>query len=197
MQAKITQGPGKSGVFTMKTCEHFGLMISRYIDNDLDHDESCLLQRHLSACGACGTTLDNFVKMKKLVCTGFSPAEDFAVFDRAGKPSAAPVQRLRWGLRLAALLALAAAIITGFSAHVLKAPEIQARAMVTSDSSSVMNAPLGSLVYYQEFAGDAVHSQFVNISSSPVTETDQESESWTRDASYESPLFRDDMTSME
>jgi anti-sigma factor RsiW len=177
----------------MKTCGPYGLLISRYIDNDLEHDESCLLQRHLNTCGACRTTLDNYVKMKKLVCTSFLPAEVFAVASRAGKPMIAPGQRLRWDLRLAALLALAATIVAGFSAHSLKAPEIQARAVVTSDSSSVMNAPLGSLVYYQEFAGDAVHSQFVNISASPVTETDQESEIWT----YESPLFKDDITTGE
>jgi anti-sigma factor RsiW len=175
----------------MKACAPYGLMISRYIDNDLDHDESCLLQQHIFACGTCRTTLDNYIKMKKLVCTSFLTAGDSAVAVRAGKP----VQR--WELRLAALLALAATIAAGFSAHVLKVPELRAHAVINASNSSVMNAPMGSLVYYQEFAGDAVHSQFVNISTSPVTETDQESEAWTLDASYESPLFRDDITTDE
>jgi hypothetical protein len=178
----------------MKTCALYGLLISRYIDNDLDHEESCQLQQHIASCGACRTTLDNYVKMKKLVCTSFLPAEDFSVAVRAGKPSPAPVRRLRWELRLAALLAVAVTLVAGFSMRILYAPEIHAHAVVNSDNSSVMNAPLGSLVYYQEFAGDGVHSQFVNVRTSPVTDIDQETETWTQDASYESPLFGDDIT---
>jgi anti-sigma factor RsiW len=178
----------------MKACASYGLLVSRYIDNDLDRDESRLLQQHIGVCGACRATLDDFVKMKRLVCTSFSPAEDFTMAAGAGKPIPAPVQRLRWDLRLAALLVLASTIVAGFSAHILKAPEIQAHAVVTSDNSSVMNAPLGSLVYYQEFAGNEVHSQFVNVRSSPVIDIDQETETLTQDASYQSPLFSDDIT---
>ncbi|MGB7567092.1 MAG: zf-HC2 domain-containing protein [Chitinivibrionales bacterium] len=181
----------------MKTCASFGLMISRYIDNDLDHEESCLLQRHIGVCDTCRTTLDNYVKMKKLVCTSFLPARNFAFTVRAGRPSTSALLRQRWDLKLAALLAVAITLVAGFSARILNVPETQDHAMITISSSSVMNAPLGSLVYYQDFAGNDVHSQFVNMSSSPVTDVDQETDAWDQNASYESPLFRDNLTSDE
>jgi len=85
---KLRKDLEKAGYYH-ETCGPYGLLISRYIDNDLEHNESCLLQRHLNTCGACRTTLDNYVKMKKLVCTSFLPAEVFAVASRAGKPMTA------------------------------------------------------------------------------------------------------------
>lgn len=178
----------------MKPCASYELLISRYIDNDLDNEESGALQRHIAACGACRTTLDDYVKIKKLVCTSFVPAEDHAAGVRSVKPADKPIWRMRWDLKLAALLAFAVALIAGFSVRIMQSPEIQAHAEINAASPLVMNAPMGSLVYYQEFSGDQVHSQFVNVTTSPVTDIGQETEAWARDMSYDSPLFGDAIT---
>jgi len=122
----------------------------------------------------------------------FFAGRSFAVASRAGKPMTAPGQRLRWDLRLAALLALAATIVAGFSAHSLKAPEYRPVPWSLPTVLGHECAP-GVVGLLSRVRGDAVHSQFVNISASPVTETDQESEIWT----YESPLFKDDITTGE
>jgi len=178
----------------MKRCSFFKLLISRYIDGDCTNREIETLKNHVSQCTSCYNTLYDFILMKDLVAKSYVPdnsAVSSSLFFRRQpvttkqhSPTSFPA------LRFAALVICAFTLVAAFS--IINIKNSRHIPIIYTDSiiSKLKNSPLGSFVYYQEFAGKGIHlqnsdSQTVSVSYVKQTQVQQFV------SSYESPLFHD------
>jgi hypothetical protein len=177
-------------------CRNKKMSISRLIDNDLLHDESEQLKRHIQVCKRCDAIYKEYLADENIIIAAFdsesAPAmpvrnviihRKFRLFDIRLKP-VFPVG----AFALLGIVAIAAAWVAiigkAFTSSYSKPTFIQS-------SASIMNTPLGSLAYYEDFAGKTVHSQFITLSDKPTEVFDKSNYNQLRYITYSSPLFYD------
>lgn len=182
----------------MKKCRTIPQLISRYIDGDLTSAESRMVTSHLAECGKCHRLYESFILQKELVTSSFSeqplPVAILPMLSR--KRENAYVTRfapfLRYGLAVSVLI-----ILSGISIfHLLRNSTsreitLQPRIILESTTPSSMASPLSALVYYDEFAGNTVHSQFIRFSPQQSSAGSISSRERILRSGYDSPLFYD------
>ena len=182
----------------MNKCRSIPLMISRYIDGDLTTAETEMVTSHFSECTKCHRLYESYLLQKNLVNASFSerplpvavlsmlsPKKETSLFSRF-------TPTLRYGIALFLLL-----IVSGtFTVHLLrnvspKEISMQPQIILESTTPSSMTTPLSSLVYYEEMAGNAVHSQFIRFSPRQHSSVSVSNCERILNSGYESPLFYD------
>jgi len=179
----------------MKSCTRFSIMISRSLDSDLNDDEKNELYEHLVSCRSCETTLQTFSAIKKTVANCYAldvvPLTVRGPLLRRHRGFSWPVfSRKPWKPAMALLLLTGfiamALIVAGF--HRPVSPSI---VLVDQSTTSVLAAPLGSMIYYEEIASKATRIQCAEIKVNPMeTLTIQPADSATK-LSYQSSLLCD------
>ncbi len=178
----------------MSECAQFKRRISRYIDNDLNELDKRGIELHCASCPACGELLASYRRLKHHIRNGFGPAgyadAESDPVSRA-KVKVDPFTSRTVRLQLAALLALTAILLSGIILKVAHRAVRPFPVIIERESCRIMNSPLGTLVYYQELAGAAVHLQYGTIEGiSGAAYGDTGSDGSSRFI-YESPLFAD------
>jgi hypothetical protein len=169
------------------------LSISRLIDNDLSHDESEQLKEHIFVCKRCNAIYKEYLTDRNVVND---------VFDSESAPFI-PVKKVivQKRFQLSDVISRPLFSAVGFTLLVLIAARVTiiekpfssafSKPVLIQSSASIMNTPLGSLAYYEDFAGKTVHSQFITLSDKPAQVIDKNTYNQLRYITYTSPLFYD------
>lgn len=189
----------------MKQCKRMSFQISRYIDGDCSSDETHELETHLSHCEQCKQTYQTFKLQKELIAASFSdkplPESVAAMVQQgsAGKKYGHYYPILRYGI-VSMVLVLVGITWIGLQLHRGSSSESVLSPIVILESTGpgTMSSPLSSLAYYEELAGDYIHSQFITISPiNNTVNTNNEEEGVSTTSYYESPIFYDDLNSVQ
>jgi len=175
----------------MKKCTHYRLLISRFLDNDCNESERLLLETHLATCLECKRVLDHYRAIKNLVCESFAVSVAAMERGKRSKPrenKTVAFPAFSWSWRLAAIITI---IVLGVGMHSMMDTKRSFPTVIENESYSMMNTPLGTLVYYEELAGKTVHSQFTRIKSNTHSSFEKASTNIDWISEYKSPLFRD------
>ncbi len=178
----------------MNLCGRFKRQISRYIDNDLDDLEKRGVELHCASCHACSEVLASYRRLKYHVRTGFGAvvyADAESDPSRSTEVKMVPFRRRTVRLQLAAVLALTALLFSGIMLRVAHQAVRPFPVIIEGESCRIMNSPLGTLVYYQELAGAAVHLQYGTIKGIFGAAYGDTSSDGSSRLIYESPLFAD------
>jgi hypothetical protein len=200
MQGKIAKKAFNHGMAIMKTCRGKGMMISRLLDGDLSHDEAAQITAHLGVCTLCKKLLDAYKMQKELVGASFSdkplPLEIVASLFSGDRRS--NWLRMPYFSRFisAAAIVVLCAVASGIylMKNVRASPAAPLAVILESTHPATMCVPFSSLIYYEEYAGAAVHSQFVKMSPQRALYSSTEAQQLAAASYYESPLFRDNAT---
>ena len=176
----------------MNKCTFSKLLISRYIDCDCSEQERQSVHTHIASCSKCRGVYARYLAIGWLVkeARGSAPLQRAA---RNSSPARARIERFplrRTAVRLAAALVLAITLGAALNRFVAFR-QSPVPIVLETESSRVMNTPLGSLVYYQELAGKAVHSQFSRITTFDASAYGESGTGLRRFSGYASPLFCD------
>jgi hypothetical protein len=95
------------------------------------------------------------------------------------------------GMKLAASIILAVSILAGISFHSFSKRNQSLPLVLERESQSLLNTPLCALVYYEEIAGKAIHSQHTSIQGNTVSSYAPSTGNVNNSFYYESPLFYD------
>jgi predicted anti-sigma-YlaC factor YlaD len=178
----------------MKKCARYKILLSRCMDNDLDESEQTSLEKHLESCPECRCVRYGYQTIKRLVReNGALPADDIRY---VRKPDSYIVKKFpnptRYaGMRIAASIAAAVSIAAIFLLNPLARRVEQMPVVIESESRSVMNSPLGALVYYEELAGRAIHAQYTHIKDNSRPSAGATVAELGGIKGYQSPLFCD------
>jgi hypothetical protein len=188
---KIEKGIIKNRTLVMKQCTFPTILLSRYVDHDLAGTELKAVDDHVASCRECHSILESYAAIKDLVCDSFSEAVAERENPAACKAPEKNIVRfpgISRGLRIAAVLVITVAGAGVYSVMRIKHP---IPAIIETESASMMNTPLGSLVYYEELSGKAVHSQFRKIAATTYESFQETATDLNRISQYKSPLFQD------
>ncbi len=163
----------------MKNKQCTKLVISRFIDGDMDECEYAETKRHLEACPGCKAVLSQYQKLHTVLISA-KTTRRFAAVKKVRNAFPIPLWRLSG---TAVALVLLAVIIV----NVFAPPKHAFNLMVSREESSLFDTPLGSMVYYEELAGNIVHAQYSTIASVENGGAGLSEAS----AGYTSPLFCD------
>ncbi|HEX3019804.1 MAG TPA: zf-HC2 domain-containing protein [Chitinispirillaceae bacterium] len=180
----------------MKNCRIIRLLISRSLDGDLSAEETAEMTIHTLNCSRCNNLLKNYSTLKKLVASSFSeqplPADiASSIIATSEKRKKQKAWSLAWLISSAALISICL-----FGLKMIQSFKKNSNSITVvweSRYPTSMSMPLSSLIYYEQFASEAIHSQFVSISpqyQSSGTLTDQQ----TISTYYNSPLFADGLS---
>jgi hypothetical protein len=179
----------------MISCNRTAKLVSRYLDNDLDLEKQRSVERHLASCEKCKKIFDSYMSLKRLVIESHVVAVPVA--QTIGSPAASRTPHFYFpvwntGFKLAAMLMLFCSLAVAFLIHSsLKQPALLP-VVIGRESGPVMNTPLCALVYYEEIAGKAIHSQYGNLPEPSRALYERTTVDYRTISSYESPLFYDD-----
>jgi hypothetical protein len=178
----------------MKNCKSFRKLISRYIDNDLSDTEKQMVLNHVSSCLECTEVLNAYSMLRKEIrnsCAIPVREKTLVAFNRSDlKFSRFPLITYS-GVRLAAILIAAFVFIGGWQLF-NTFPTSRCPIVLGHESSSMMNTPLCAIVYYEEFAGNAVNGQFTSFKTNHSDQEENDTSGvQTNLIGYESPLFHD------
>ncbi len=159
MQGKTSQGIKKNGVINMKKCSDYKLLISRYIDSDVNDDENKKIRLHLDDCENCRKLYNDYISMGKILSFAFSqnqyqPASIQANIDNHLSPLN------KFIMNMAAVLLLSVMMISAI--FVFRQNRIcrQECVLLEQDCLPLMNFPLGAFVYYENAENKTVQDQF-------------------------------------
>jgi len=173
----------------MNKCKDFRVMISRRLDHDLDVSRQQLLRSHMDSCAACREASADYAALTALLSESYavhSAGTDTVPAHTSRAKPFFPFHSIQWAARFAVILA------AGISVYLVSAKlhkPAKATVLVWQESLPVMNSPLGAMVYYENFAGKAIHAQFAKIRTRPISSFAGSS---ITGISYGSPLFEDD-----
>jgi predicted anti-sigma-YlaC factor YlaD len=179
----------------MNTCAKYRLLISRALDNDLDPTELLNMNNHIARCAKCRQVKEDYSLLQVLVApnnagTMVVPVETVYVRDHRALSHASWKNIATWksGLAGACAAILVTLVLLQIPGYRLK---IDSRPVCLLENSSVatMAMPLASIVYYEEFAGRSVHSQFVSL----TPRSGDHDALQKNNVFYESPLFNDSL----
>jgi len=187
VQGKNEKRIFKNGVVAMKKCRSYREMISRYIDNDLDLANRTMLNGHFSACRDCRGIADAYTIVRSMVRDYCGEGE----FARVTPPQIRHFPDFYPVLRWAASLFFAACLITVFSLHMRHNKTSSPLIMSGTETSSIMNMPLGSIVYYEELAGTTVNTGLSFSQNNAGSRSDKTEAAHSGATGYQSPLFYD------
>jgi hypothetical protein len=170
-------------------------MISRSMDNDLRTDEQAVLQSHLNECPVCRRAAEQYGQLQHLLNDTCALPSKAVVHARplvvpGVKLTSRQSGRFR-ALRLAAAFVLTLTLLGGLT-MLNRRTAAPLPVVLDKQSAAVMNTPLGSLVYYEEFAGQTVHTQFTSLESGSIGAGDEMTLAQSDFGGYESPLFDDE-----
>jgi hypothetical protein len=175
----------------MIKCNEYRLLISRYIDGNVNQAERLDAKRHLAYCLDCKLAFDKYVSIKMALQKNYSyQAIDPAIKHTWQKKTVKP-RAIRWKFKIAAMIALGCALLSAFIIISDLRQKNKIPVVIETESSRILNTPLGSLVYYEEFAGKVVHSQYCKIRTSGYAQLQDSISAKHYNGSYESPLFCD------
>ena len=179
----------------MKKCAFAKIRISRFVDNDLSQSERQSVEAHLATCRQCSGVHERYRALKGLIREAYAASvPEIRISGRPHGYSQAPTLRFPvWsaGVKRAAVLIATATLFGVLSLFYASQPGPAVPVVMETESSRVMNTPLGALVYYQEIAGKAVHSQFSRITTATGLTYNETSGGLSRLSGYSSPLFPD------
>jgi hypothetical protein len=184
----------------MSKCRHLRKHISRYIDNDLDDSRRRWLEKHMASCEECARVYGNYVAIKTIVQKSFASDIPEMAGSRPAKFRTKAVKLLPFsvwnaGTRLAAMVILGVSIYAGILIFSSGKQEVPAPLVIESESSLMMNTPLGALIYYEELSGRTVHAQYLqNIKEIKPTSFDETNPAVQQIIGYKSPLFCDNLS---
>jgi len=173
----------------IKKCRDVPLLISRWIDHDLGADETVELASHLSGCEKCLRVWKGYTAQKEIIEASFSMitqarkklislARSFSRYGFAGIS----------GVVLGALVVAVGILFPQQHLQSVARPGV----LLECTNSAAMCLPFSSIVYYEDFAGSAVHSQFVRVAPQRTVESEATIASRISSAArYESPLLGD------
>jgi anti-sigma factor RsiW len=171
--------------------------ISRYIDNDLDDSERRWFEAHMWLCEECTRVYTSYAAMKKLIKNSYIGLVPDAIGVRLEKPLSVKRKSFpSWnsGIRLAAMFVIGISLCAGIIVFSLARRNVAAPMVIGSESGAVMNSPLGALVYYEELAGAAVHTQYLqHVKENAGAPLEDISVATRRISGYKSPLFYDSL----
>lgn len=153
----------------MLKCRTVPLLISRLLDGDLSVDTAAELASHLAVCKKCRRVENSYSAHRKLVAASFSdrplPVDAMtALIARNRRKNTVPrFFACRFGLAGTGFTLMAAAAAVFFLSPPQRTAAVPPSFLLESFHPSTMCIPLSSLIYYEEFAGRAVHSQFVRV----------------------------------
>jgi hypothetical protein len=145
------------------------LLISRSLDGDLGIDESTGMMSHLAVCEKCRRFMKSYSMQKELVAASFSemplPVEAVTsmIARNRRKTSLTSLLFHPYGLAGTGVSFLAAIAVVFFQLQPQRPVAMPPSILLESTDPSTMCIPFSSIVYYEEYAGNAVHSQFVKV----------------------------------
>jgi|GEM_PF-2191228 len=183
----------------IKKCRDVPLLISRWIDHDLGADETVELASHLSGCEKCLRVWKGYTAQKEIIDASFSekplPIEGFAMITQARKKRISLARSFsRYGFAGISGVVLGALVVAVGILFPQQHLQSVARpgVLLECTNSAAMCLPFSSIVYYEDFAGSAVHSQFVRVAPQRTVESEATIASRISSAArYESPLLGD------
>ncbi len=177
-------------------------MISRSLDGDLGPYEAEEMASHLAGCDGCRRVLEHYTVQRDLVSASFSDrpvpvgvTASLALLTEVKNDG----RRLCFSRLMIAGACLTVLVALGATLYFYRAPQpeqLSSLVIFEGGDPSSMSYPLGSLVYYEEFAGQGVCSQFVKIAPQPTEAADRTDQQAVRAVFYNSPLF-DDQTAQD
>lgn len=203
MPRKTSKKTYAQGLYIMKHPQ-YQEAISRYIDGDLDEYSTTQLFLHIAHCSHCKTVYQNFTNQRTVLEACYSEL-DLPKVIKYRKPLLSFLPTHLWHpfhllhpfmrICLISLVIFPVSIVLINLYNHTKRPSPKRLATIwESANPNTMASPLSALVYYEEFSGQAIHSQFVRLTSSKIS-TEGDSLQYTWATYYESPLFNDPMTS--
>ena len=176
----------------MNKCRADKKLISRYIDGDLEPARQFMLNRHLITCAECRGIADGYSRVRSLLREHYAEtvhkgqAQNFSA-DAQGEN----LKRVFFPsvYSLAATLIIAVCIVTFFFMRPHRTHSDLLPVVIGTESTPLMNSPLGSIMYYEELSGKTVNAQFHCLN-----DTNRISAISTGSyalMTYESPLFHD------
>ncbi len=153
----------------MKQCRKMPLLISRLLDGDLKSDEAAAVTSHLAVCEKCRCVMKSYSMQKELIAASFSemplPVEAVTsmIARNRRKTSVTSLLFHPYGLVGTGVSLLAAIAVVFFQLYPQQSVAVPPSVLLESTDPSTMCIPFSSIVYYEEYAGNAVHSQFVKV----------------------------------
>jgi hypothetical protein len=95
------------------------------------------------------------------------------------------------GVKLAASIILAITIFAGIIIYSSSRRNQSLPLILGRESQSLLNTPLCATMYYEEIAGNVIHSQYTNIKADTVFSHIHLTDNVNNNFYYESPLFYD------
>ena len=185
----------------MNRCKIHPIMISRLVDGELSRNEMQILQMHFQACIKCARIHEHYRRQKELVSCCFSeqplPATAYGVLRDNSEKKTGPLAVPVWAYGLAAMAVILIAVVSvrvdqeGPGAAVSGSLTAPPAYILESYAPSTMSQPLSSLVYYEELAGRAVLSQFVQLTPRVSSENPTTTRQYILSSFHESQLFYD------
>lgn len=181
----------------MISCNRTAKLVSRCLDNDLDLEKQRSVERHLVSCERCKKIFDRYTALKRVIIE--SHFIDVPAAQTIGPPAASRTPHIYFpvwntGFKLAAMLTLFCSLAAAFLIHSsFKHPPLLP-VVIGRESGPVMNTPLCALVYYEEIAGKAIHSQYANLWEPSRALYEGTTVDYRTISPYESPLFYADLS---
>lgn len=183
----------------IRKCRDVPLLISRWIDHDLCADETVELASHLSGCDKCLKVWKGYTAQKELIDASFSEkpltVEGFAMITSARKKRIGAARFFsRYGFVGISGVVLGSLVVAMGMFFPLQHSQSVAHpgVLLECTNTAAMCLPFSSIVYYEDFAGSAVHSQFVRVAPQRTVESEATIVSRISSAArYESPLLGD------
>jgi predicted anti-sigma-YlaC factor YlaD len=180
----------------MKKCATIKPLLSRYVDGDLLKTDLPGITAHLERCSGCRDTLKQYATMKAILSASYSEGalpRDFAHIMLDGKIAVRGRAFYQKSWKWAASTAIIGlALMTLFLLPHSRRQDLAGPAYILeSNGRSIADLPLGSMIYYEHYAGTYVHSPFVRFSSNAAEEQDTRDAALSKSISYESPVFDD------
>jgi hypothetical protein len=196
MQGKIEKRTFTGGISFMKKCAVIKPLLSRYVDNDLLKTDLAVITAHLEQCSGCRDTLKQYAAMKAILSASYSEdalPRDFARIMLDGKIAVRGRVFYQKSWKWAASTAIIAlALMTLFLLPHSRRQDLAGPVYILeSNGRSIADLPLGSVIYYEHYAGTYVHSPFVRFSSTASEEQENRYAALSQCISYDSPLFDD------
>lgn len=175
----------------MKKCKSFRLLISRRIDHDLDIAEQRTLDEHVALCEGCRNAMGDYGSLKKLLDEGYE-GQFVAAKPASGLKHLFRLPPIQWVARFAVIALVAGSLYIAAPRIMVRKPAGPVSVSIWQESQSMMNSPLGAMVYYENLAGEAINAQFTRIKTRPISSFNRASDSSGPGFSYGSSLFPND-----
>ena len=183
----------------MKLCRVKPVVISRLVDGDLAAAKARIVRAHLSVCGRCSRLHEQYVNQRVLLDACFSgrpiSAAIMARIDSGWfkRLWLLPVFRYGFAGSLAAVCMTVALLLYHGGPGTRMRPAALPDMVLESVAPATMLHPLSALVYYEEMAGSAVHSQFVRLTPQVAVDKAVTDAQYLQAAYHESQLFYDNV----